>query len=88
MDLLASSTLSAPGPPPTVTYFPISHLSPDPSTRFGELFGAQPRWEESKILPFVDDLAPDKKKRDALVLKFVRKVREGSRVFWAPRNLF
>jgi hypothetical protein len=38
---------------------------------------------------FVDDLTGgDKKKRDALVLKFVRKVKEREVVYWTARNLW
>jgi sister chromatid cohesion protein DCC1 len=38
---------------------------------------------------FIDDLtAGDKKKRDALVLKFVRKVKEKDETYWTPRNLW
>lgn len=38
---------------------------------------------------FVDDLvAGEKKKREAMVLKYVRKVKEGGTTTWAARNLW
>lgn len=78
-------------PPPlsTIQYLPPSRLSADPAARFAELFTLQPRWLESEMMLFIDDLTGgDKKKRDALVLKFVRKVREKEVVFWTARNLW
>lgn len=76
--------------PPTITYFPISHLSPDPSTRFTELFSIKSRWEESEMVRFLDDLVGgEKKKREAMVLKFVRKVKENDgTMIWTARNLW
>ncbi|BGP17897.1 Ctf8p and Ctf18p associating protein [Rhodosporidiobolus nylandii] len=78
-------------PPPlsTLQYLPPSSLSPDPPARFAELFALKPRWLEQDMGLFIDDLTGgDKKKRDALVLKFVRKVKEGTVTWWTPRNLW
>jgi sister chromatid cohesion protein DCC1 len=78
-------------PPPlnSIQYLPSSSLSPDPATRFSELFSLKPRWPEAEMGLFIDDLtAGDKKKRDALVLKFVRKVKEKDETWWTPRNLW
>ncbi|KAI5478006.1 hypothetical protein MNV49_005698 [Pseudohyphozyma bogoriensis] len=90
LPLIASSHLTHVGPPPQITYFPISRLSPDPATRFNELFGVKARWEEADMIRFIDDLVGgEKKKRDGLVLKFVRKVKEADgRTTWAARNLW
>lgn len=76
-------------PPNTITFFPLSHLSPDPTTRFTELFAIRPRWNADEMVKFVDDLVGgERKKREAMVLKFVRKVKEGERVVWTARNLW
>lgn len=78
-------------PPPlnSIQYLPSSSLSSDPATRFSELFSLKSRWPEAEMGLFIDDLtAGDKKKRDALVLKFVRKVKEKDETFWTPRNLW
>ena len=81
--------LFRPAPISSVQYLPPSHLAPDPATRFSELFALQPRWLEGEMSLFVDDLTGgDKKKRDALVLKFVRKVKEKEVTYWTARNLW
>lgn len=59
----------------TLTYFPISSLPLDPASRFSELFSVRQKWRTDEIAPFLQDLAIDGKKRDALTLKFVRKVK-------------
>lgn len=70
-------------------YLPPSRLSPDAATRFSELFALQARWPEAEMALFVDDLTGgDRKKRDALVLKFVRKVKDRDATFWTARNLW
>ncbi|GAA5882581.1 hypothetical protein JCM3774_002730 [Rhodotorula dairenensis] len=87
--LLAGVHLFRPAPLSTVQYLPPSRLSPDPATRFSELFALQARWPEAEMSLFVDDLTGgDKKKRDALVLKFVRKVKDRDATFWTARNLW
>ncbi|GAA5917553.1 hypothetical protein JCM6882_001730 [Rhodosporidiobolus microsporus] len=87
--LLAGLLLHRPPPLNTLQYLPPSSLSPDASTRFSELFALKPRWLEADMSLFIDDLTGgDKKKRDALVLKFVRKVKEGSTTWWTARNLW
>lgn len=54
-------------------YFPASELPLDAASRFSELFSMKPRWRLDEIAPFLEDLAVDSKKRDALTLKFTRK---------------
>ena len=79
-----------PSPLNMIQYLPSASLSSDPATRFSELFSLKPRWPEVDMSVFIDDLtAGDKKKRDALVLKFVRKVKDtDATTFWTPRNLW
>ncbi|GAA6063798.1 hypothetical protein JCM10212_005961 [Sporobolomyces blumeae] len=87
--LLSGIHLYRPLPANTIQYLPSTSLSPDPATRFAELFSLKPRWLESEMGLFIDDLTSgDKKKRDALVLKFVRKVKEKDETWWTPRNLW
>ncbi|GAA5985868.1 hypothetical protein JCM11641_005327 [Rhodosporidiobolus odoratus] len=89
LSLLAGLILHRPPPLDTLQYLPPSSLSPDAATRFSELFSLKPRWIEAEMSLFVDDLTGgDKKKRDALVLKFVRKVKEGATTWWTARNLW
>ncbi|GAA5933729.1 Dcc1p [Sporobolomyces koalae] len=87
--LLSGIHILRPPPLNTIQYLPTSTLSPDPATRFSELFSLKPRWPEAEFGLFIDDLtAGDKKKRDALVLKFVRKVKDKDQTWWTPRNLW
>ncbi|GEM12856.1 sister chromatid cohesion protein [Rhodotorula toruloides] len=89
LSLLAGVHLHRPPPVSTIQYLPPSSLSPDPAARFAELFSLQSRWLESEMGLFIDDLTGgDKKKRDALVLKFVRKVRDKETTWWTARNLW
>ncbi|KAF7730993.1 Sister chromatid cohesion protein DCC1 [Apophysomyces ossiformis] len=55
-----------------VSYFPVSELSTDPAQRFATLFRRKKLWSTDDITPFLSDIAPDPKKRDALLLKFTR----------------
>lgn len=78
--------------PSTITYLSPTRLSTDPATRFSELFSLKPRWRDTEMLQFLspDEISGgDVKKRDAVVLKFVRKVKEkdGSTT-WTARNLW
>ncbi|KDE06391.1 hypothetical protein MVLG_03297 [Microbotryum lychnidis-dioicae p1A1 Lamole] len=87
--LLTNTSIISPNAiPPSITYLPISHLSADPATRFSELFTLRPKWFADDLIPFIDDLG-DKKKRDALVMKFVRKVKGADgKMVWSARNLW
>ncbi|KAM0749517.1 hypothetical protein T439DRAFT_357854 [Meredithblackwellia eburnea MCA 4105] len=77
LSLISGSYIITPNMPPGIKYYPVSRLSPDATVRFDELFGEKDRWEEAEMTLFIDDLVGgDKKKREALVLKFVRKVKD------------
>ncbi|GAA6026167.1 hypothetical protein JCM11491_006597 [Sporobolomyces phaffii] len=90
VSLLSGVHILHPPPVSMIQYLPASSLSPDPATRFAELFSLNARWPEAELSRFIDDLtAGDKKKRDALVLKFVRKVKDKQdETWWTPRNLW
>ena len=55
-----------------VQYFPKSTLPLDASARFQELFLTRPQWLLDDLLPFIENLAVDKNRRDALLLKYCR----------------
>lgn len=75
--------------PPSILYFPPTHLSPDPATRFTELFAQKPRWSEQEMVPFLNDLVGGEKKgREKMVLRFVRKVKSSGGDYWTARNLW
>ncbi|GAA5852479.1 hypothetical protein JCM9279_003463 [Rhodotorula babjevae] len=89
LSLLAGLHLYRAPPISTVQYLPPSSLSPDPAARFAELFSLKPKWLEADMSLYIDDLTGgDKKKRDALVLKFVRKVKDKDTTWWTARNLW
>lgn len=76
--------------PPQIKYFPLSHLSPDPTVRFDELFAVKDRWAEAEMTLFLDDLVGgERKKREAMVLKFVRKVKDdkSGETVWTSRKM-
>lgn len=40
----------------SISYFPEPELSPDPKTRFAQLFTARPKWTLAELAPFIDSL--------------------------------
>jgi sister chromatid cohesion protein DCC1 len=68
-----------------ISYFPLSELPADPAARFSQLFLEQKQWAPEDIMPFIEDLAPDKKKLDALLLKFTRSQKQDGRVVYGSR---
>lgn len=70
-----------------ILYFPISSLPSDPASRFNELFSVKARWRVDEIAPFLQGLAADPKKRDALTLKFTRKVKgDDGQMYYVARG--
>jgi len=68
-----------------ISYFPLSELPADPAARFAQLFQEQKQWAPEDIMPFIEDLAPDKKKLDALLLKYTRSQKQDGRVVYGSR---
>lgn len=58
--------------PLRIQYYPKDTLPLDPAQRFQDLFLTRSQWLLDDLLPYLDDVAVDKKKRDALLLKFAR----------------
>ncbi|EPY49682.1 DNA replication factor C complex subunit Dcc1 [Schizosaccharomyces cryophilus OY26] len=59
--------------PDTIQYFSSLQLPRDPTRCFQVLFQAKSKWLYDEIWPFVENLAVDKSKVEALLLKYGRK---------------
>lgn len=58
--------------PAMVQHFDASDLPLDPSTRLQYLFLKRSQWTLQELTPFLDEIAIDAKKRDAILLKYAR----------------
>lgn len=67
-------------------YFP-NHilLSMDAKSRFEYLFKARSKWTQDEIVPYIEDLATDKKKLDAMLLKYARASGEKNHITYTSR---
>lgn len=83
LDLLSGYYILTPAPSPSVSLYPnpaavkiqffsYHELPADPAARFQDLFLTRPSWLAADLLPFINDLALDDKKKDSLLLKFTR----------------
>ncbi len=81
--LLSGYHLLHPSPTPGVALYPNPasikiqfysrhELPSDPAARFQDLFLTRPSWIAADLLPFINDLALNDKKKDSLLLKFTR----------------
>ncbi|KAL1922885.1 uncharacterized protein VTP21DRAFT_9261 [Calcarisporiella thermophila] len=68
-----------------LNYFPRSELPIEPAERFRALFAERARWEAAELLPYVEDLAADKKKLDALLLKHCRSSKADGKTIYTHR---
>lgn len=68
-----------------LSYFPVSELPNDPLQRFARLFAEKKQWTPDEILPYIEDLAPDQKQKDALLLKYTRTQKSNGQVFYGTR---
>ncbi|OBZ81941.1 Sister chromatid cohesion protein DCC1 [Choanephora cucurbitarum] len=68
-----------------VQYFPVHELSTDPAQRFAALFAEKPLWSLEEITPFLTDLAPQKKDKEHLLLKFARPHRNQTTTLYGSR---
>ncbi|EST09255.1 Sister chromatid cohesion protein Dcc1 [Kalmanozyma brasiliensis GHG001] len=83
LDLLSGYYILTPSPAPGVSLYPNPastqiqffsrhELPVDPAARFQDLFLTRPSWIAADLTPFIQDLALNDKKKDALLLKFAR----------------
>ncbi|MCO5584875.1 hypothetical protein L7F22_038807 [Adiantum nelumboides] len=80
INLLQGNYLLTPAPPLapsklqplSIEFFAASSLPLDISSRFQRLFSIRSQWIGEDLKPFLQDVAVDAKKRDALLLKFAR----------------
>ncbi|KAL0141057.1 sister chromatid cohesion protein DCC1 [Mucor lusitanicus] len=68
-----------------IQYFPVAELSTDPPQRFASLFAEKPLWTSQEITPFLMDLAPKKKDREHLLLKFARTHKQQNSILYGSR---
>ncbi|EPB81753.1 hypothetical protein HMPREF1544_11503 [Mucor circinelloides 1006PhL] len=68
-----------------IQYFPVAELSTDAPQRFASLFAEKPLWTSEEITPFLMDLAPKKKDREHLLLKFARTHKQQNTVLYGSR---
>ncbi|KAK4520098.1 uncharacterized protein ATC70_008228 [Mucor velutinosus] len=68
-----------------IQYFPVAELSTDPPQRFASLFAEKPLWTSEEITPFLMDLAPIKKDREHLLLKFARTHKQQNSILYGSR---
>lgn len=58
-----------------IQHFDASDLPLDPSTRLQRLFQKKSQWTLQELSPFLDEIAIDVKKRDAILLKYARSIK-------------
>eukprot|EP00833_Pecoramyces_ruminatium_P016443 jgi/Orpsp1_1/1190475/evm.model.d7180000079234.1 len=66
-------------------YFPMTELSHDIKQRLEELFYAKPKWKDSSLLPYLQDIESNKKIIDRALIKYARVSRVGKQVFYTSR---
>ncbi|TPX34687.1 hypothetical protein SmJEL517_g02747 [Synchytrium microbalum] len=88
LDLLRGSFLKETTPLGVVylKYYPKHVVSSmDAKSRFEYLFSTRARWTLDEIIPYIEDLAADKKKLDVLLLKFARASGSGINTTYSSR---
>jgi len=66
-------------------YFPMTELSHDIKQRLEELFYAKPKWKDSSLLPYLQDIESNKKIIDRALIKYARVSRVGKQIYYASR---
>jgi sister chromatid cohesion protein DCC1 len=69
----------------TLSYFPCSELPIDPAMRFVDLFLTRARWKAEDIVPYLSDIAVDKKDLDKLILKYARALTDKDGLWYTAR---
>ena len=73
---------------PFVRYFPKNLLPLEPKQRFQDLFLIRKKWSKQDILPFIEELAPNTKALDVIILKYARLSKVGKQVYLTSRLAF
>ncbi|ORY50485.1 hypothetical protein BCR33DRAFT_762792 [Rhizoclosmatium globosum] len=68
-----------------IKYFPKSKLPPIAKDRLEQLFQVRRKWASADIMPYIQDLAENKKKLDLLLLKYTRLSKVGDQVYYSSR---
>lgn len=68
----APPTQPSPSNPSMIQHFAASDLPIDAASRLQHLFQKREQWTLVELSPFLDDIAVDAKKRDAILLKYAR----------------
>ncbi|KAG4108214.1 hypothetical protein H8356DRAFT_1022876 [Neocallimastix lanati (nom. inval.)] len=66
-------------------YFPMTELSHDMKQRLEELFYAKPKWKDSSLLPYLQDIESNKKVIDRALIKYARASRVGKQIYYTSR---
>ena len=62
-----------------------SNLPFSPKERLEQLFLVKRKWLADDLIPFIEDLAENKKKLDVLLLKYARVSNSEGRVYYTSR---
>ncbi|KAI8140627.1 sister chromatid cohesion protein Dcc1 [Fennellomyces sp. T-0311] len=68
-----------------ISYFPLAELPDNPVHRFASLFSKKPLWTLEEITPYIEDIAPDSKARDKLLLKYTRRQTNKDQTVYSSR---
>ncbi|KAJ3010442.1 UNVERIFIED_CONTAM: hypothetical protein HDU68_002131 [Siphonaria sp. JEL0065] len=68
-----------------IKYFPKSKLPPIAKDRLDQLFQVRRKWSSHDIMPYIKDLAENKKKLDLMLLKYTRLSKVGETVYYSSR---
>ena len=68
-----------------VSYFPCAELPVDPPARFADLFFRRPRWKADDIVPYLSDIAVDRKDLDKLLLRYARALTDNDGLWYTAR---
>ncbi|KAI9337564.1 sister chromatid cohesion protein Dcc1 [Obelidium mucronatum] len=68
-----------------IKYFPKSKLPSIAKDRLEHLFQVRRKWASTDIMPYIQDLAENKKKLDLMLLKYARLSKVGETVYYSSR---
>lgn len=72
--------------PSQIQHFETSRLSLDPKQRIKELLEVKDRWKDSEIATYLEEIAPDAKAIQSILLKHTSKVKVGATTFIERRG--